>query len=179
LAGSIQDLQDWYSLYLETMRRVAVPPRSLRFFEDLWATCSEERFRLFVAEQNASENRTIVAGSVLLIFGQYAFYAFTGCRDAALSLHPHDLLQLTAIRYAYKNGVRWYDLGEVTEEHPSLARFKEKWGKPSQRLYRYYFPTPRSASGESPHYVTAARSLWRGLPKQVTARLGDALYRYL
>ena len=30
------ELREWYALYLETMRRNAVPPRSYRFFFALW-----------------------------------------------------------------------------------------------------------------------------------------------
>ena len=87
-----------------------------------------------------------MAGSLLLQFGQTVFYAFTGCAPDDFCLHPHDILQIEAIRSACKNGFRWYDFGEVTEDHEALAQFKTKWGGDPKQLYRYYYPAPVARS---------------------------------
>jgi lipid II:glycine glycyltransferase (peptidoglycan interpeptide bridge formation enzyme) len=65
------------------------------------------------------------------------FYAFTGCDPADFPLHPHDIIQLESIRAACKQGLRWYDFGEVAEDHAGLAQFKGKWGTSPKQLCRY------------------------------------------
>jgi Acetyltransferase (GNAT) domain len=185
-AESEEELAVWYQLYLLTMRHNAVPPRPFRLFQNLWSSLRPAgKMRLLLAEQNAGESRTgqkrLVAGSILLQFGQTVFYAFTGCAPADFNLHPHDILQIEAIRSACKSGFRWYDFGEVTEDHEALAQFKTKWGGDPKQLYRYYYPAPSDRASGAPcdegRLSRFARKVWRHLPPKATAVLGDLIYR--
>jgi hypothetical protein len=178
-ADTEQQLADWYQLYLLTMRHNAVPPRPYRLFRSLWASLrSSGRMRLLLAELESSGRATkMVAGSVWLQFGQTVFYAFTGCAPEDWELHPHDLLQIEAIRDACRSGFRWYDFGEVAEEHEALAQFKTKWGGGPQPLYRYYSPPTTARKSREPGKVTqSARKVWRHLPPKATVVLGDLIY---
>jgi hypothetical protein len=114
----------------------------------------------------------------LLEFGQTAFYAFTGCAPEDFPLHPHDILQIEAIRGACRRGFRWYDFGEVAEEHKTLTQFKTKWGGNPQPLYRYYFPAPiERSSEEKSQLASVGRCIWRHLPTKATSVIGDFIYR--
>jgi hypothetical protein len=177
-AETEQELAGWYQLYLLTMRHNAVPPRPYRFFQSLWSLLQPiGKMRLLLAEQNKSGRKSMVAGSILLQFGQTVFYAFTGCAPEDWGLHPHDLLQIEAIRSACRNGFRWYDFGEVAEEHEALAQFKTKWGGAPKPLFRYYSPAVRPrVSQSSGKLVQSARKLWRHLPPKATTVLGDLIY---
>jgi len=177
-ADSEHQLADWYQLYLLTMRHNAVPPRPYRLFQSLWSSLKPSgMMRLLVAELERAGGTKIVAGSVLLQFGQTVFYAFTGCAPDDWGLHPHDLLQIEAIRDACRSGFRWYDFGEVAEEHEALAQFKTKWGGGPQPLYRYYCPAPTDQNSREPAKVTqSVRKVWRHLPPKATVFLGDLIY---
>lgn len=179
-ADTEEDLAKWYGLYLETMRHKAVPPRSYRFFLSLWSTLRPGgQMRLLLAEQKNNEQKKLIAGSIFLKFGQTVFYAFTGCAPRNLCLHPHDIIQIEAIRDACKCGFRWYDFGEVTEDNESLAQFKGKWGTERRPLFRYYYPALEDRPHKTGPLGTSARKLWRALPNGATAVLGDLIYRYL
>ncbi len=178
-AETEQELNEWYGLYLHTMRDKAVPPRSYRFFKSLWSTLRPKgQMRLLLAERKRENETYLVAGSIFLKFGQTVFYAFTGCARRNLYLHPHDIIQLEAIRDACKGGYRWYDFGEVTEDNESLAQFKGKWGTHPKPLFRYYYPSEESSLRPSSE-LTNSRKLWRSLPEKATAVLGDLIYRYM
>jgi hypothetical protein len=178
-AESEVELRAWYRLYLEAMRWHAVPPRPYRFFLALWELLRPRGLmRLLVAEL---EGR-LVAGSVLLMFGQTVFYAFNGRRRGDLSLRPNDALHWRALHDACAEGYRRYDFGEVPVGNEGLARFKSKWGTETALLYRYYYPPPEKAErvdavGGS-RGGQLARAAWRALPLRATAHLGDALWRY-
>ena len=178
-AKTVADLEQWYHVYLETMRHNAIPPRPFRFFQSLWSLLQPQgQLQLFLAEQHLESGTRLIAGSILLTFGQTVFYAFTGCSHRDFSLHPHDIIQLHAIRDACKKGSRWYDFGEVAEDHETLAQFKGKWGSEGHRLYRYYYPAPVDER-QVTFLSTSVRRVWRSLPSKATALLGDYIYRYM
>src|SRR5207247_3297230 len=107
------DLRAWYSLYLDTLRYLVVPPRPYRFFQDLWEILRPSGFmRLLLAEQSGTDRR-LLAGSVFLMLGHTVSYAFTGWRRADHSLRANDLIHWEAIQDARRQGFRSYDFGEV------------------------------------------------------------------
>jgi lipid II:glycine glycyltransferase (peptidoglycan interpeptide bridge formation enzyme) len=137
--------------------------------------------RLFLAEQNIAGRSHVVAGSISLAYGQTAFYAFNGCSRHAFPLRANDILQWHAIHDACRSGIRWYELGEEAEDHPSLADFKSKWGAQSRRLYRYYYPTAAGYAEpkKDTRLMPAARLIWQHLPLRVTEALGNRIYERL
>jgi hypothetical protein len=175
------DVAGWYALYLDAMRHHAFPPRPYRFFANLWSTLRPlGQMKLLLAELNDKPRKRMVAGSILLRFGQTVSYAFTGCSHQDFCLHPHDIIQLASIQDSCKNGFRWYDFGEVTDDHESLAQFKGKWGTEAKRLYRYYYPAPVDVLESKPSpFVSLVRRSWRSLPLKLTATLGDQIQRYM
>ena len=177
-AETEEELRRWYPLYLLTMRHNAVPPRSYRFFRALWSSLRPiGAMKLLIAEREEDEQVRAIAGSVLLQFGRTVFYAFTGCAPEDFRLHPHDILQIEAIRGACRSGFRWYDFGEVTEDHEALAQFKTKWGGDPIPLFRYYYPVPKTeVSGRESKVGASLRRIWRELPPKATAVLGDIIY---
>jgi hypothetical protein len=183
-AGQEDELRQWYRLYLEAMRRNAVPPRAYRFFHSLWEHLHPAGIlRLLLAEQVSEGLRTLIAGSIFLSYGDTVSWAFTGCRTSALPLHPNDLIHWQAIHEACKCGFARYDFGEVAEEHPEIANFKSKWGAEAKLLYRYYFPgldgiaSAQEKSAGSVHGLLALA--WCNLPLSATAKLGDWIYSWL
>ena len=183
LAETERDLRSWYQLYLETMRWFFVPPRPYHFFELAWRRMEPRgMLQLLLAEQYEAGRAKLLAGSVLLKFGQTVFYAFNGRRREDLSFHPNDVIQWQAIQNACADGFRHYDLGEVTHHNRGLAEFKSKWGAEPKWLYRYYYPAPRELEinileSES-HLGQLMHAAWQRLPIKATARLSDWAHRH-
>lgn len=183
VADDEKDLRDWYLIYLYTMRSHAVPVRPYRFFKALWELAhTPGLMRLWLAERMEGNKTRLLAGSIVLGLGQTSYYAFNGCYPRDFPLRPNDLLQWCAIHDACARGFRWYDLGEVPDDNPTLAEFKNKWGTQPKPLYRYYYPAPRHSgivsstqTGLRRHLVTA----WRHMPLKATALLSDWIYSYL
>lgn len=182
-AETERELRAWYSLYLETMRWVAVPPRPYRFFEVAWRQLQPRGLlRLLLATRSEGGQSRLLAGSILLMFGQTVFYAFTGWRREDLSLRPNDLIQWQAIHDACAEGYRSYDFGEVTKDNQGLAEFKSKWGAEPHWMYRYYYPAPRELeislldSPTRAHQIASA--IWQHLPIKATVLLSDLAHHY-
>jgi hypothetical protein len=183
LAETEADLEAWYRAYLETMRRNVVPARPYRFFLALWQLMRPAgQMRLWLAEHKSETGISVVGGHIYFYFGQTMYYGFNGVCSNALCTHANDLLLWQAINDAQREGLSVVDFGEVPEGDESLARFKLKWGAEPVRLYRYYYPMcdkkMRLAATES-NLVAAGKALWRHLPLNVTARIGDQIYSRL
>ena len=181
VAEDIADVQEWFPLYLRTMREVVVPPRPLRLFEAMWRElAAQDMMRLYVAEQPGAG---MIAGSIVLGFGRTAFYAFNGRLRSALALRPNEVLQWEAIHDACRRGFERYDLGEVTEDRTGLAEFKRKWGADEVHLHRYYRPPPAPGEdadeSESGVVRRTAMSVWPRLPLVATRLAGSLAYRWL
>lgn len=176
------DLRAWYRLYLETMRSLAVPARSYRFFRAAWDVLQPLGFmRLLLAEQPVGRGTRLLAGSIFFMFGQTVHYAFTGWHRADHSLRANDLIHWQAIQDACRQGFRRYDFGEVAGNQQSLAAFKSKWGSSATQLYRYHFPSPGlgAVGSDNGRLHGLAMAAWRRLPLRATAMVGDRIYRYL
>ncbi len=160
-AETVLDLEAWYRIYLTTMRRNFVPPRSYKFFLSLWRGLNQSGLmRLVLAEQISGRRATLVAGSIFLMMGKTVSYAFTGCSSRHLSAHANDI-------------ILWHSING--------ARFKTKWGSLPKPLYRYYWPQPeQSAIRSKPHWLQSAlKQTWQRVPLSITARVGGWLYGYL
>lgn len=179
-AETIEELDAWYLLYLETMREHFVPPRPRRLFRALW---EELRPRGSMRLLLAGRDGELLGGCVVLELGSTAFYAFNGVSRSALDLRPNDAIHWEAVHAACAEGLRRYDFGEVVEGDAGLARFKAKWGTQARRLHRYYFPPPPGApdTGGLPdgRLARGAAQAWRGVPLRATAAAGDLAYRFL
>lgn len=182
-AENEDDLFKWYRLYLETMRRVVVPPRPRRFFHELWLKMRPRGLmRFLLAEKIAGRSREPLAGSIFLMLGQTFHYAFTGCNALALVLHANDLLLWEAIHSAARKGYRHFDFGEVAAGRLGLARFKSKWSAKVTPLYRYQFPgagSPQTQTDREPSSSRLIRVIWQGMPLCLTGVIGSQLFRRL
>ena len=182
-AETERELRAWYELYLNTMRWVAVPPRPYRFFEVAWQLLQPRGLmRLLLAKHYEAGQPRLLAGSLFLMFGQTAFYAFTGWRREDLPLRPNDVIQWRAIQDACADGFRYYDLGEVTKNNQGLAEFKSKWGAEARLLYRYYYPVPRELEigmlESSSRVHQFGNAVWRHLPIKATVLLSNWAHHY-
>lgn len=181
-AETLFDLENWYVLYLASMRRNFVPPRAFKFFVSLWRELKETGlFTLLLAERATDNGNTLAAGSIFLMTGKTVSYAFTGALTEQLSTHANDIILWNAIQKACGDGYRFFDFGEVPEEHPELVRFKTKWGAVPKQLYRHYCPYLGSShNGRKHHWPRKflARA-WQHVPLSATARVGVWIYSYL
>lgn len=138
--------------------------------------------KVMLAERQSKGKTEMLAGAIFLMHGRRIFYAFSACSAEHFSLQPNDLIQWEAIHWAANNGFREYDLGEVPNEAQHLAAYKAKWGAKERLLYRYYYPQMTSDIPDSSvlhRHQKLLEKIWRRLPLNVTAHLGDLIYSYL
>ena len=135
--------------------------------------------KLLLAEKAGPGGIQMLAGSVFLSFGSTVHYAFTGCNALAFAMHANDLIQWEAIHSVWKEGYRSYDLGEVVEQRPELARFKRKWCAKAVPLYRYNYPTAdlrETRALVEPMASRWIREIWQLVPLVMTRSCGNRIF---
>lgn len=127
-----EDLEKFMDLHEETAARqkFAVRPREYyrRFMRELPA-------QLIVAKREGE----LLAGAVILTFGDEAYYFYGASTRQGDNLYASYLAQFEALSAARKEGARRYDMYGIpcapTEDHPlwGVYKFKKKFGGREER----------------------------------------------
>lgn len=124
-AESAEDYAAFYEMFLQTRRRLAVPPYGFELFDAIRRRLQPGgRARLILGEH---EGRA-VSGMILFYFKDRVIEAYAASDDKALHLRPNNLILWEALRDACLRGYRVYDFGGTSPTNAGLLRFKLRWG---------------------------------------------------
>lgn len=145
--GTPADLDIVYQLYAETARRDGFIIRPPDYYRDAWGRFIDAGLaHLLLAEVEGEA----VAGLILFVFGQTAWYMYGASSDRHRERMPSYLLQWEAIRLARALGCSLYDLWgapeHLDESDPmwGVVRFKlGLGGTPARGLGAWDFPASR------------------------------------
>lgn len=179
LGTTMADVELFHLMHRSLRRRryeLLAQPR--RFFDLLHQTflATGEGFVL-IAEQDGEA----VAGLFLVCSGDTLYYKFNASTDRGS--RPNDLLAWRAMQEGHDRGLRWLDFGFSDLDQPGLHRFKRKFADREETIIE----ADHIPSGWDPSEGVAAAQLLGSLtrlfvdplvPDALSARAGDALYRY-
>jgi len=130
-SGSEQELSTFYHMYAETAARDGFLIRPEAYYRDVWQHFLETgHAELLIATMNGE----VVAGLILFIFGQSAWYMYGASTVKHRNLMPNHLLQWKAICRAKALGCTHYDMWgapDSFDENDSMwgvYRFKQGFG---------------------------------------------------
>ena len=127
--GTIDDLQQFHLLYLETAERDHFSPRPLSYFETMFEALLDEdpdRIRLYLAHHDGD----LVAATTWVRVGEHAWYSYGASSTAKREVRGSNAVQWQMIRDALEAGATVYDLRGITEglaaddPHLGLIQFK-------------------------------------------------------
>lgn len=166
----------FYSMYLETRRRLGVPAQPKRLFDSAMAVFEPRKaFEVWIASHQGRD----LAGLVLLMDGDHLYYKWAARLVEGPSGANHQLVWSLIEEFAGRAAT--LDLGRTDDRNEGLVRFKRHLGAERVPLPYAYFPkAPKNISAEVP--VGAHRLVsqaWRRLPPPVARVLGGLIYSYL
>jgi hypothetical protein len=181
------DLERFYGLYLATMRRHNVLPRSLRQLRLARDLLPPAVFELLLVEH---EDRAI-AGAVLHAFNGTVDLLYAASDHRRLDLRPNHALYRHAMRRAVERGCHRFDFGRAVPG-TSLARFKAQWGAEAVPEYRYELSARSTGDSARRRRHDAidrlavahgrpalVRRVWDRAPLRLTRVAGELAYRWL
>jgi lipid II:glycine glycyltransferase (peptidoglycan interpeptide bridge formation enzyme) len=146
-SGTTEDIGYFYRMYAETAARDGFLIRPEAYYRDVWRSFMDSnRADMLLAEVEG----VIVAGLILFIFGQTAWYLYGASSGQQRRLMPNHLLQWRAICRAKSRGCHLYDLWGAPDGFSELDpmwgvyRFKQGFGgQVLQGLGAFDFPVNR------------------------------------
>lgn len=159
----------FYPLYLDSMRRLGVPPHPLSYF----LACAEAfgpRMKIFWAIKDGER----IAGLLGFACGQRVAVTTIASNRATWHMRPNDLVHYEFIAWAATNGFRYFDFGSV--RYPGQAQYKKKWGGVTEDDSYYFLsangrPEEVATFNSSSGLMTAMAGLWSRFMPQAAARL--------
>ncbi|HOA74941.1 MAG TPA: FemAB family PEP-CTERM system-associated protein [Phycisphaerae bacterium] len=172
------ELPTLWSLYSQSMRRLASPNYPAAFFQALLArTCPADQADRGPAHlvQVVRYRNQPIAGLLSFIYRGTLLPYFAGCDARYEKYHPNNFLYLTAMEKGVELGCREFDFGRTRVDNRGSYNFKRFQGfEPTPLQYQYYVPRGGRAPDLHPGNprVQLARRVWPRLPLAVTRPLG-------
>lgn len=177
---TLEGLRDFFVLHLRRRKfkhRLLAQP--YRFFEAIWNAFLENGNGILIG---AYKEGVMLAGVLLLKWGDTSYYKYNASEPTQLNLRPNDLLMWAAIRWGLASGSSKLDLGLSDLDQEGLVRYKRKWATEEQRLRSYQSSGFEldSAQKLTPLLLDQLSSLFTQarVPDHVTERAGETMYRY-
>ncbi len=170
--GGMELLDEYYLIYLLTMRELGSPPHSRKFFHRIIEAFGEH-VRLFVVRMEGKP----VAASFTLIGGNKFHVPWSGSLFALRKLNVNLVLYWDMLAYACGQKLNIFDFGRSTLDSGTYA-FKKQWGARDVPLYWQFLLADGQdmpqLSPDSPRYRRFV-ACWKKLPLPVTRWLGPKL----
>jgi len=170
---TVEDLEKFYGLYLQTMRGHGSPALPFGFFERLWESFhGAGHMRLSLVEYEGTPINSVID----FPFGSQVYHWKAVSNYEYRDLDGGSLLLWNAIEWAAKEGYDIYNLGR-TREGSGVYMYKKSFGGKKVWLSDYhYWPDSKA---ELPHPETdsyeLAKRVWRRLPLRLTRLLGPPI----
>jgi serine/alanine adding enzyme len=170
----------FFSLYLNSMKRLGVPPHSLAFFQHLAEGIRDNLVAAWVTRE--SRPAAILLGATT---GRRVQIFIIASDPQAWSMRPSDLAHWALIEWACQQGMQVFDFGSA--RYGGQIQFKKKWGV-SLYDYGYYLVAPLELHSRlriqsvktSSRTMTAMSALWRRfMPLPLTRVVGPAIRKSL
>ena len=171
----LSSLRAFYELHLGTRKnkyRLLAQPFDL--FTNL-----QKRFGTDMTMLGAWQDDNLVAGILLLAWGDVLYYKFNASSPAALDVRPNDLLMWEATRLGVSRGLGLLDLGRTDHDHESLARYKSKYATDQRFITTMrrgdYRRDPMVGAILGPMTEILTRP---GIPDELTEEAGALMYHH-
>jgi lipid II:glycine glycyltransferase (peptidoglycan interpeptide bridge formation enzyme) len=169
--NSLIELKKFYFLYLKEMKNFGTPQHSFKFFENCFNLLKKD-FCGF----NCYKRKKLIASVILFINNDYGYVSFNVSDSNFRNFRPNDFLYGNLIRWAIKNKIKFFDLGQVdlnptkNSREENLLKFKRKWlGKEYRRIY---FTKGFDYKQKKKESLKKFRRIWRHLPTPIIKIIG-------
>jgi len=168
--GSGRDLEEFYRLYLNTMKKLGSPPHSFDFFNNVFKFCSKN-VKLLFAEHDDKK----IAASIFFLHKKKIYYWKNVSKEEYLHLRPNDLILYKMIEWGQKKKFESLDFGRA-RMHTGGFLFKKRWGGKMKELKYYYrlYKDCEIPDPEEEKYKFLG-NLWKSLPIFLIKRLGPKI----
>ena len=174
--GSLELLNDFYSVFARNMRDLGTPVYNKNFFRNI-LTKFAGHCTLMVVYQKSST----IACAFLVGYRDTLEIPWASTLRRANAMNTNMLLYSHVLEFSIKNNYDFFDFGRSTLDAPTY-RFKKQWGaKPAQHYWHYSLADGHAMpqlNPSNPKYKVAIGA-WKMLPVWLTKIIGPPIVKNL
>jgi FemAB-related protein (PEP-CTERM system-associated) len=171
----LDQLDAFYSLFADSMRRLGTPVFSQALFRNL-----AEEFPDQVDLMLVHSGDQPVTGVFSFFYRDAILPYYAGANSQAPSLAANNFMYWELMKFAVERGCRVFDFGR-SKEGTGAFQFKSQWGMTVEPLkYQLHLVRRKEVPNFSPlnpKFERAAR-IWRKLPMELTRAIGPRVVRW-
>lgn len=176
---NIYDLDSFYELYLENMRRFGSPPYSKKYFINYFEMIESKGYgRIY----GTFVDNKLVSALLGFTYNNIVHITTAISNPKYAAARPSDLMHWEFIQWSIKNNYNSFDFGLVREESGQFE-YKRKWGAELKELPSYFLllnskeiPTVLDPSNSKYKLVI---KIWQYLPLKITEFFGMRIRKEL
>ena len=177
VAADGRDVDTFYWLYVETRRRLGLPPQPRSYIRSLWDTFSESgKIQILLAYKEA----TPVSALLLFRYKKRVSAEYACMSEAYRDFSPNHFLFWEAIKQACIDGFEVFDFGRTDVSNKSLMEFKSRWGtEVTDIVHLYYVPLNEMNHGgleETGRGILGM--ICKAVPRKVLPEIGNILFQH-
>ncbi len=175
MSQSLEFLEDYFLLHLQTRKRQGVPCQSKEFFRGLYDNIISKNLGFIGL---SFMNKKPIAGGVFLHFNKTITYKYGASDSDYWKLQPNNLMFYEVIRWAVENKFKIFDFGKTDLDNKGLRDFKSGWGATESDLY--YSSIPEQGSGKFKKIILdyCVKPVIKYSPAKVCELTGKYFYKY-
>ncbi len=172
----LADLDIFYNLYCQNMKRFGSPPYSKKYFREFYDHLVKSGLAKIYG---AYIDGKIVAALLGLCYKERVHIIIAVSDDSEREYRPNDAVHSEFIEWSIENNFHFFDFGRVREESGQFE-YKQKWGPLLLDLPSYFLIwNGKDIPEVDPKKYNLAVKLWRFLPLRVTKMIGHRLRKEL
>lgn len=173
-AENLEDLREFYHLYLRTMKRLGSPPQPYIFFESLWKEfASKDLMRIYFAVADSKP----ISAMLFFTHNNKVHYAYSCFLYEYRKKRGNDFLLWNVIRIFASEGFQSFDFGR-TRFNSGVYKYKKGWGGEKVPMpYYYKFYKKRLEERQEVKYAKLAKLWSRYMPESIAKILGPWIIR--
>jgi len=169
-SGSLNLMEDFYSVYTDNMHRLGSPPQPISFFRGLLEFWKNEEAMIFCVYRDG----TPVSAAFTLRNGIVLESCWAGSLVKYNKFYPTYLMYWAMIEYSVSKGLKYFSFGRSSYDSGPL-RFKNHWKPDSVAIYSNYLRKP----GHSLKKLKFMNLVLKRTPKFFIMFLGRVFTKYI
>jgi serine/alanine adding enzyme len=172
------ELDEFYQLYLENMKRFGSPPYSKKYFQSFYKHLVSKGMGKILGSYVEGK---LVSALLGFTYGNRVHILIAISDPKSQELRPNDATHWSFIKWAIENKYKHFDFGRV-REGSGQYEYKRKWGGELIDLPSYFMlwntqDVPITDPNSAKYKLMV--STWKKLPLKITEKLGMKLRKEL
>ena len=162
------------------MKNFGTPQHSYKYFLNLF-----KKLKKGFKGLNCYKDKRLIGSIIILYTKNYSYLAFSISDSKHSKYRPNDLLHWEIIKWASKNNIKYFDIGQCESNSEKgnraegIYRFKKKWlGKIYDRNYFYYYFDKKEnvdKKNKKKDKLKKIRVIWRKIPSAIINIIGPKI----